>query len=384
MTNKIKGTGVIAGIFMLAAIVFTADLLVTQDAAITVLYVAPVLLTLFYPGSRIIIYVSVCCTMLTLITYFISSWSPVNALNLVISITGIWSAFYFIMKFKAQELDDVKNRERLNALFEFATEGMIIASTSGEIVMINPMAEKQFGYQKGELTGKKIELLIPERLSERHVKHREKYVQNPYPRPMGKGLMLFGRHKDGSEFPVEISLSNFATAKGKFVIAFIIDISERRKADELLRKEKEVAQMYLDIAPVIFLVLDTDYTVKLINQNGCQSLGYSENEIIGKKWFDEFVTVETREWSKKTFTDLLDGKISVNSPFENEITTSRGDHRLIAWKNTIIRDETGSPIAILSAGEDITSKKHQEQLIESANMELQRYSDEILKLNADL
>jgi len=261
---------------------------------------------------------------------------------------------------------------------------MIIASNKGEIVMINPMAEKQFGYAKGELNGKKIESLIPQRLSERHVRHREKYEANPYPRPMGKGNLLYGKRKDDTEFPVEISLSNFTTGKQDYVIAFIIDISERRKSEELIQKEKELAQMYLDIAPVIFLVLDKEQNVLLINQNGCQILGYQENEIINKNWFDEFVSKNEMELSRHLFIRLIEGKININAPFEYEIVTADGKNRFIAWKNSIIRDERGSPIAVLSSGEDITEKKLQQTLIENANKELKRYSDEILKLNADL
>jgi len=384
MSNEHKRPELLIGVIVLTALVFAADLIIKMDASIPVLYVAPVLLTLFHPGRKTTSYVAACCTILTIVSFVLSGHGLSHMLNLVVSITGIWTGFYFIIKYKAQGIDDSKNRERLNALFEYATEGMIIANSKGEMVMINPMAEKQFGYEKGELEGKKIELLIPERMSERHVKHRDKYVQNPYPRPMGKGIQLFGRRKDGTELPVEISLSNFSTGNENYVIAFIIDISERRISEELLSKEKEVAQMYLDIAPVIFLVLNKEQQVSLINQNGCQILGFSENEIVDKNWFDAFVTDTEKETSRQLFIQLMDGKISINNPFEYEIRTANGEHRLIAWKNTIIRDERGNPQAVLSSGEDITARKQQDEIIDKANKELQRYSEEVLELNADL
>ncbi len=372
------------GVIVLAALVFFADLIIPTEATITVLYVAPVLLTLFQPERKIIIFIAAGCTFLTLISFLLSSGNETRIVNLVISIIGIWIAVYFIIKFKVQAYDESKNKERLKALFEFATEGMIIAGSKGEIVMINPMAEKQFGYQKGELEGKKIELLIPARMAERHVKHREDYVKDPYPRPMGKGRLLYGRRKDDSEFPVEISLSNFATGKESYVIAFIIDISERRNSEELLSKEKELAQMYLDIAPVIFLVLEKDQTVSLINQNGCNILGFPEEDIVEKNWFDDFVSGNEKESSRELFIKLMDGKIDVSSPFDYAIVTASGEKRLITWKNALISDDNGIPVAMLCSGEDITARKQQEELIDRANGELKRYSDEILGMNADL
>ncbi|MBL0342782.1 MAG: PAS domain S-box protein [Bacteroidetes bacterium] len=172
------------------------------------------------------------------IDFLFSVQSAIEIIHLIVSLTGIWIGYIFVVKYKNHTLSDVKNRERLRALFDFATEAILIANKKGEIVMINPMAEKQFGYEAGELEGKQIELLIPSRMSERHVKHREKFAHNPHPRSMGQGMELFAKRKNGTEFPVEISLSNFSTEEGPFVIAFIIDISQRKKSEALLLKEK--------------------------------------------------------------------------------------------------------------------------------------------------
>ncbi len=125
--------------------------------------------------------------------------------------------------------------EGLDALFIHATEGILITNNQGEIVKINPSAESLFGYDSGELVGKGIELLIPSHLKDKHVHHRESYNKSPRPRSMGKGFDLFGLKKNGSEIPVEISLSNYTSKNGVYVIAFIIDITERKIAEEKLR-----------------------------------------------------------------------------------------------------------------------------------------------------
>ncbi len=142
-------------------------------------------------------------------------------------------------KFEAYILKEMDTLEGARALFYYATEGIIVANDKGEISHVNPSAEKLFGYQKSELIGKKIEILIPHRLSKKHENHRSKYNASPHPRSMGAGFDLHGMKKNGIEFPVEISLSPFSNVDGNFVIAFIIDITIRKKAEESLKLQKQ-------------------------------------------------------------------------------------------------------------------------------------------------
>jgi len=126
--------------------------------------------------------------------------------------------------------------ESLNALFEHTTEGIIIANQAGIIIRANPSSEKLFGYEKGELLNQKIEILVPSKFSHSHEKHRDNYNKNPHPRSMGKGLDLYGKKKDGKEFPLEISLSHYKTNDEMFIIAFIIDRTERKEAEERIKR----------------------------------------------------------------------------------------------------------------------------------------------------
>lgn len=127
------------------------------------------------------------------------------------------------------------SKEGLDALFEYATEGILVIDESGTIVRINASAERMFGYEKSELPGQRIEHLVPTRFESKHAKYRERYEANPHARAMGIGMDLFALKKDGSEFPVEISLSPYTDGARKFVIAFVIDISARKLAQEHLR-----------------------------------------------------------------------------------------------------------------------------------------------------
>lgn len=123
-----------------------------------------------------------------------------------------------------------------NALFHYATEGILLINDSGTILLVNPSAEKVFGYTSEELVGKKIEVLVPTHLAKKHVEHRAGFHSAPHPRSMGVGLELFALRKDGSEFPVEISLSPYSTEEGNHVIVFVADITLRYQAERQLKE----------------------------------------------------------------------------------------------------------------------------------------------------
>jgi PAS domain S-box-containing protein len=128
----------------------------------------------------------------------------------------------------------MESKEGVDALFLYATEGILVANETGEIIRTNPSSERLFGYEKDELIGKKIEVLVPQRFSN-HTQHREQYANNPHARSMGAGRELFGLKKNGTEFPIEISLSPYVNSAGKFFIAFIVDITIRKQAEEKLK-----------------------------------------------------------------------------------------------------------------------------------------------------
>ena len=148
---------------------------------------------------------------------------------------GVFLGFPTNLAMKTEIQSKVQSREGIEALFQYATEGILVVNERGLIVSINPSAEKLFGYEKNELLGKSIEALVPQRYGERHAQHRGKYNENPHPRSMGQGMELYGRRKDGSELPVEISLSPYSTDEGKFTIGFIVDITHRKAAEEQMR-----------------------------------------------------------------------------------------------------------------------------------------------------
>lgn len=132
------------------------------------------------------------------------------------------------------------DNHRFEALFNYASLGILVTNHDGDIVLVNDFLLHQFGYDNAvELIGKKVEALIPDRFHHNHIKNRNHYADHAKRRPMGLGLDLFALRKDGTEFPVEISLSNYNTAEGSNNIAFISDISKRKEFERALLDQKE-------------------------------------------------------------------------------------------------------------------------------------------------
>jgi len=126
-----------------------------------------------------------------------------------------------------------------HALLESASEGIVLVDASGRITLVNASAERMFGYDRAELLGQMLEILLPDPVRRVHAEHRAQYFGEPRVRPMGSGLDLAGRRKDGTEFPVEISLSYIDAAEGMTAMALITDITERKRVEAELQRQRE-------------------------------------------------------------------------------------------------------------------------------------------------
>jgi hypothetical protein len=149
------------------------------------------------------------------------------------------SAELAALRRRVRELEAVEAVATGQALLESASEGIILIDARGRIRLVNRAAERMFGYARAELLDHGLEMLLPEGARPAHVGHRTGYFAGPRVRPMGLGIDLAGRRKDGVEFPVEISLSYVETAAGMLAMAFITDITERKRAEAELRRQRE-------------------------------------------------------------------------------------------------------------------------------------------------
>lgn len=136
------------------------------------------------------------------------------------------------------ESENIDNLHQFEALFNYATIGIIVTNDKGRIINFNKYAEIQFGYPKEEILGQTVETLLPKKIHAAHIKYREQYYENPEPRIMGHGRDLYAQNKDGSTFPVEVSLSHYVVNGETFVIAFVIDITVRKKHESMVLEQK--------------------------------------------------------------------------------------------------------------------------------------------------
>jgi PAS domain S-box-containing protein len=154
---------------------------------------------------------------------------------------------------------------------------------------------------------------------------------------------------------------------------------KRKQVEELILREGDKARNYLNIASVIIAVIDRDQRVSLINKKGCEVLGYSEEEIIGKNWFDTFLPERLRHEVKKVFDSFMNGEIEPIKYYENQVLTKTGEERIIAWHNTELRDKAGKIQSTLSSGEDITERIENEKAIRESEKFLQTIIDGVVE-----
>jgi PAS domain S-box-containing protein len=168
----------------------------------------------------------------------------------------------------------------LTSLFTYATEGIILTDHKGCIMLMNPAAEKMFGYKSNELAGLPIEKLIPDRFKTKHVTQRTAFCEKPSNRAMGQGRELYGKRKDGTELPVEVSLSHYYNDGELFVIAFLVDITHRKEIEKnLLNKQRELEKVTNDIRKLnTELELRVDERTHILKE-ALQKLEQSQHEL---------------------------------------------------------------------------------------------------------
>ncbi len=189
--------------------------------------------------------------------------------------------------------------------------------------------------------------------------------------------------KDGRVFE---RYSSPVIGEGKYLgrIWVFHDFTNRKRAEESLRRERNKAQNYLDVAGVIMLVLNDDLTVHRINNKGCEILGFTEKEIFEKNWCDNFVPPECRKEVSEMLKGLINGEIGKYEYHENPVLTQTGRQRLIAWHNSVLRDEIGRIKSILSSGEDITERKEAEDVIKKAYNDLEKANANLKNMQAQI
>lgn len=256
-----------------------------------------------------------------------------------------------------------QSEQNYRSIFETAASLIILVNKEGIIIDCNSRVKEILAYNSKEIIGRDYETIIhPECLSQARIDLAEIFI---------KGVGINKEYKmvrrDQNVIDVRINSSALTDESGHYdrTISVISDITYFKQAQEQLRREKDKARQYLDVAGTIFLVIDADQKVSLINKKGCQVLGCKEKDVIRKNWFDNFIPENIRPKTKDVFYRLMAGEIRLVEYYENVVMTRTGEERIIAWHNTLLRNEEGEPAGTLSSGQDITERiKTQEKLFD--------------------
>lgn len=250
------------------------------------------------------------------------------------------------------------SEEKYRILMETANDAIFVTDAeTGTIVDANARA--------AELLGLPVETIIGMAQSEIPPREEAARCRGIFEEAVRTGRLIAGdicvSGREGKKIPVEISANVIELGGRKVLQSIVRDVTERKRAAETLEREKARAQTYLDIAGVIIVVIGADETVRLINKKGAEILGYEEREIIGRNWFKSFIPPRMRGQVRSAFQRLMSGSGELPEYFENPVKTRRGEERMIAWRNALVRDGAGAVIATLSSGEDITARKLAEE-----------------------
>jgi len=236
----------------------------------------------------------------------------------------------------------------------------MLANTRGEMVLINSQAMKMFGYDREELLGQPVEMLLPERFRGKHAGHRAKYQASPHVRPMGDGLKLLGLRKNGEEFPVEVSLSQLATEDGPVTISAIRDISDRIRAEEKLHTTlKELANFKAALDEhAILAITDPQGRITYANDKFCEISKYSRAELLGQDHRIVNSGLHPKEFFREMWTTIAGGKV-----WKGEVLNRAKDGTFYWVHATIVpfMGEDGKPTQYLAIRTEITKRKQVEQ-----------------------
>lgn len=242
-------------------------------------------------------------------------------------------------------LHDVLSDDAVWAIIEGAPDGIVMVDEDGQILLVNRCLEEMFGYDRGELLGKPIEVLLPERVRSAHVNHRNRYRTNPRIRPMGSGLELTGTRRDGGELPVEVSLSPILANDARHSLAIVRDVTFRKEAEFAVRR----LQRLLDTSrEAVFLMHSETFEFVYVNEGAAALTGFSRRELLGMTPVNITRSADTQRL-RELFEPLLTGSVETRetqavflrpdgSAIDCDVLLQRFDWAERSWVAAFARD----------------------------------------------
>lgn len=251
------------------------------------------------------------------------------------------------------------NEARWQAVLDTAQDAILSIDASGCITLFNRSAESMFGYRAEEVLGRSLALLMPPPYSEEHEAYLRRYLQTGIAHVIGRVREVTARRRNGEIFPIELSVSEARVGDTVVYTGVIRDITERKRTEEALRRERDFAERLLETAQVIVLVLDTRGRIVRFNAYMEEISGYRLADVQGKDWFSIFLPNRDRDRIAKVFAEVSSG-LQIRGGI-NPIITKDGVEREIEWHSKTLTDPSGTVVGVLSIGQDITERVHAER-----------------------
>lgn len=282
-----------------------------------------------------------------------------------VAVDAARNRYYKVDSDRRRAIRNLKTREerlreaqkRYKGLLEAAPDAMVVVRANGRIALANENAQEVFGHSREALIGRQLEELIPSRFRSAHRDHRAGFMEDPHTRPMGAGLDLWALRADGTEFPVEISLSVTQTEdEGKLVTAAIRDITARRQAEATLRQTEQRFRSAFEDAPIGMAITATDGRFNRVNKALCEITGYSRGQLEATS-FASITDPGDLESYRDAVTRMLAGRID-NYRGEQKLIHTDGQPIPIELTTTLIRSgDEDDPSHFLVQVQDITDRK---------------------------
>jgi two-component system sensor kinase FixL len=248
-------------------------------------------------------------------------------------------------------------QRELQALLDATVDAVILIDVRGRIESFNRAGERLFGYTADELLGRNVSVLMTGRDRESHDQYMDRYMTTGVPHIIGIGREVDARRKDGSVFPVFLSVGQVAGSEPPRFVGLLHDITLRREAMAAIRRERDRANMYLEMAQVFLLALSAERRVQLVNRKGCDILGLREVDLLGRDWLEAAVAPAQRAAVLAEFAALAAQPRDEERRFEHEVLGADGQQRLIAWRCLAMRNAGGELIGFFASGEDVTDSR---------------------------
>ncbi len=366
--------------------------------ALGVLQVATVLFTLPLKHRRFTLFVGGQTSLCIALGYWAS---PIGGeslwmaqINRVLSLGVVWSTTWVVLGVIGNAslleglLQDVKaarkelgeTEKQLRQIIEAAPSGIVMVDQQGQITLANELIIQQFGYAKEEVIGQPIEALLPDRFREQHVGFRKEFFGSPESRKMGKNRELCGQRKDGAEFPVEVTLAPITMEEGSFVLAAVVDITERIQARKALMESEARNRHILESAGEGIFGLDMNGHTIFVNPAAGSMLGYSPEELIGASMHDLLHHTKSDGSAYPREECPICATFVDGSPHhvEDEIFWRKdGASFPVAYSSSPKRDELGQVSGAVVTFADITAKKEVEQALLKRNHALKASNQEL-------